>query len=147
MTRVALLSREPGQYINHMLFRAVGNELKEGSIRIAEVHALSLSACSGSFHRTEFQRDAVLLKVMDRVRDPAVPFEAEITAAGHHGQPCPRRPNLFRSVGVELNRSEPEHCSQAVGHDFGPEYIPVKGNRAFLVADVNDAMVEADSGH
>ena len=130
-----------------MLFPAVGNEFKEGSIRIAEVHALSLSACAGSLHRAEFQRDAVLFEVADRVRDPAVPLEAEIAAAGHYRQPCPRRPDLFRSVNVELNRSEPEHCSQAVGHDFGPEYIPVKGNRAFPVADVNDAMVEADSGY
>ena len=53
------------------------------TVRVAEVHALSLPTSAGPLDKAEFHRNLMLLKVTNGIIDGPMPLKADVTAARH----------------------------------------------------------------
>jgi hypothetical protein len=62
----------------------VNDKLKQGTIRVPEIHADSSTAATVTVHRTRFDGDTMLGEVLRQVLDAPGPYQTQITASRDH---------------------------------------------------------------
>ena len=125
----------------------IADELEQGTVGIAEVHADTVAARSGPLHGAELDGDTVCAQVLDRARDRPVPAEAEVAVPrldphSRHGLRGGAGHVHVQLLNAEAIRVTPAGKLQY----FRTEHVAVEGVRPRGIRDGEDRVVERESG-
>ena len=122
----------------------VNDKLKQGTIRVPEIHADSSTAATVTLHRTSFDGDTLLGEVLRQVLDAPGPHQTQITAPRDHWWVSDQGADVETwAVDVQLLVSETEG-DPTVGMVNHPraEHVAIKGDRALPIANSDHHMVQ-----
>jgi len=122
----------------------VNDKLKQGTIRVPEIHADSSTAATVTLHRTRFYGDTMLGEVLRQVLDAPGPYQTQITAPRDHWWVSDQGADVETwAVDVQLLVSETEG-DPTVGMVNHPraEHVAIKGDRALPVANSDHHVVQ-----
>jgi len=122
----------------------VNDKLKQGTIRVPEIHADSSTAATVTLHRTRFDGDTMLGEVLRQVLDAPGPHQTQITAPRDHWWVSDQGADVETwAVDVQLLVSETEG-DPTVGMVNHPraEHVAIKDDRALPVGNSDHHMVQ-----
>src|SRR4051794_38211995 len=105
----------------------VRNEFQQRSIGIAKIDAVSGSARSCAWHRTELNQHSLTLQMCLGLTDRPRPDETEIAATWRNRQTGDRVGLDTWTMHVELDRAEAIDPSLFHGHNLCLNHLTIKG--------------------